>query len=316
MHDLKLITIFQSILIILLLCVVVFLLLRGKPENVPASLEATDPPSPTEAETTAATEASPFYRTTGEKILLEEGGYGEIWLPVLADVPACSHDPEQTVNRNGLNYYIEDGKITSVVGVDVSAHQKEIDWQTVKAAGVGFAMIRCGFRGYGSGELAIDPYFDANVQGALAAGLDVGVYFYSQAITPQEAVEEAEMTLALVGDYPLTYPIVYDWETVSTDTARTDGMAVDTLTDCTIAFCETIKAAGFTPMVYQNKRTTLLKLELPALTDYDFWLAEYNDAATYYYDYRMWQYCSDGHIPGIAGDVDINICYQPYGETS
>ena len=240
-------------------------------------------------------------------------GVGEMWLPVLADVPACERDPAQYTTRNGLVYYLDETQhITSVLGVDVSSYQGEIDWQTVKAAGIDFAIIRCGYRGYGSGELVRDEMFDHNMQGALDAGLDVGVYFYSQAVNAEEAVEEAQMTLSLIDGYDLTYPVVYDWEVVTTDAARTDGISVDALTDCTVAFCEAVKAAGQTPMVYQNKRTSLLKLDLPALTDYDFWLAEYNDRATYYYDYRIWQYCSDGSVPGIPGQVDLNICFQPY----
>ncbi len=316
MLKLKIIAILQSILIVVLLCAVVFLLLRERPASVPASLEVeenTEAPTETTEPSEDVTDPG-TYRTTGEKILLRDAAYGEIWLPVLADVPACTYKPEQTVTRNGLTYYLEQDKIMSSLGVDVSAHQKDIDWKQVKAAGVDFAIIRCGFRGYGSGELVVDTYFDKNMQGALDAGLDVGVYFYSQAISVEEAVEEAEMAIALVGDSPLTYPIVYDWEIVTTDSARTDDISVQTLTDCTKAFCDTIQKAGFTPMVYQNKRTTLLKLDLPALTGYDFWLAEYNDRATYYYDYRMWQYCSDGKIPGIKGNVDLNICYRPYGE--
>ena len=307
MHKMKLAVIGQSLLIIVLLCAVVGLLIRLHNAAIPKQLE--EPVSITEVQV-MPTEV--IYETTGEKIFLQEGGYGQIWLPVLANVPKCSHDLEKLVRRNGRMYYVEDHHITSAVGVDVSSHQKEIDWEKVKASGVEFAMIRCGFRGYGSGKLAVDTCFDQNLEGALNAGLDVGIYFYSQAITPEEAEEEAEMTIRLIGDAPLTYPVVYDWETVSEDQARTDGISVDTLTDCSVAFCRKIEAAGFTPMVYQNKRTALLKLDLPRLTDYDFWLAEYGSETTYYYDYRMWQYCSDGRVPGITGDVDLNICFAPY----
>lgn len=302
MRTFKVICIVQLVVNFLLLGAVVFLLIREKDtpkEETPVEIIETEP----------ETETVP---PAGQKILLNDGAFGEIWVPVLPGVPVCSHNPEQIASRNGLSYYVEDGSITSALGVDVSAHQKAIDWQTVKAAGVDFAMIRCGYRGYGSGKLVEDEFFETNMRGALDAGLDVGVYFYSQAVTTQEAIEEAEMTLRLCEGYTLTYPIVYDWEVVTEDTARTDTISVETLTACTTAFCDTIREAGQTPMVYQNKRTSLLKLDLTALAGYDFWLAEYNDLPTYYYDYRMWQYCSDGRIPGIAGDVDLNICYTPY----
>lgn len=310
---LRLVNIWQSLLIAGLLCAVIYLLLeREYPDEVTPAQQIIESSGETD---TIIVPTEIIYDVSGKKIFLSDPVLGQIWLPVLADVPECSHNAEQLVTRNGLTYYLEDGKIVSTLGVDVSGHQGEIDWATVRAAGVDFALIRCGFRGYGSGQLAVDPYFDKNIQGALAAGIEVGVYFYSQAINVAEAIEEAQMTLALIGDSPVTYPVVYDWEVVPEDNARTDYVSVDVLTDCTKAFCDTIRDAGFTPMVYQNKRTSLLKLELPQLTEYDFWLAEYNDEATYYYDYRIWQYCSDGRIPGIAGDVDLNICFIPYNNT-
>lgn len=304
-YGLKFINFCQSLLIAGLLCVVVYLLLeREMTDDAAPAIKITKPES--------AVSSPPSYDTTDKKIFLSDPELGQIWLPVLASVPECSHNANQLVMRNGLQYYVEDGKIVSTLGIDVSAHQGEIDWKTVKAAGVDFVIIRCGFRGYGSGQLAVDEYFDRNMQGALDAGIEVGVYFYSQAVNAEEAIEEAEMTLSLIGDSPITYPIVYDWEIIPEDTARTDGMTVDALCECSKAFCDTIKAAGFTPMLYQNKRTSLLKLDLPQLTGYDFWLAEYNDVATYYYDYCIWQYCSDGYVPGINGACDMNICFSPY----
>ena len=328
MLKLKLIAIFQSIVIVALLFVVAMLLLneqtpaRADEKILPASLTAemetktTPTQSAIENETSQTETISDkrIYNVSGEKIFLQDGAYGQIWLPVLADVPADSHNKENFVTRNGRAYYLEDSHVTSLVGIDVSSYQENIDWNTVKNSGIDFVMLRCGFRGYGSGQLAIDKYFDKNLQGAIEAGLDVGVYFYSQAINAQEAIEEAEMTISLIGENPITYPVVFDWEIVTTDKARTDGMSVDTLTECTRAFCDTVKNAGFTPMVYQNKRTSLLKLDLPMLTDYDFWLAEYNDEATYYYDYQIWQYSDSGIVPGIKGKVDINIAFKDYSK--
>lgn len=297
---LRAMTILQSLLIVLLLCVAVAALLF-------CAQKKEDTATVAEQEAQEVQEA-----TEGDRIYLSDPSLGEMWIPVLENVPVCTRESSQTVTRNGLTYYMEGDKITSAIGVDVSSHQGEIDWETVKAAGVDFAMLRCGLRTYGSGLLVPDELFSQNLTGALAAGLDVGVYFYSQAVNVEEAIEEANMAIEMIGDNPITYPIAYDWEIVSTDDARTDTVSVDTLTDCTRAFCDTVAAAGYTPMVYQNKRTSLLKLDLSRLTDYDFWLAEYNAKATYYYDYRIWQYCSDGQIPGISGSVDLNICYAPY----
>jgi len=313
MSKLKIINILQSLLIVGLILIIAGLLLIRKntdSEMVPASLEASET-KPKDIEIIEE-ETEIIYETTGQKILLRDSAYGEIWIPVLADVPACTYQQDNFITRNNLTYYLEDEKITSKFGIDVSAHQGAIDWQTVKNSGVEFAMIRLGYRGYSGGKIVIDEYFERNLQGAQAAGIDVGVYFYSQAITTEEAVEEAQTVLSVLGDRELTYPVVYDWEIVTTDIARTDNVSVKTLTDCSIAFCECIKQAGRTPMIYQNKRTSLLKLDLPELTDYDFWLAEYNDKATYYYNYQMWQFASDGSVPGISGDVDVNVCFKNY----
>ncbi len=302
----------QSILIAALLLTIAVLLLvflNEKPEAEPAVLveDMTEHKTPTEAQASEG-----FYRMNGKKIYFDDPVYGDIYLPVYADVPACTYAQENVIRRNGMTYYLEDGGITSFFGIDVSAHQKEIDWETVKAAGVDFAMIRLGYRGYGSGELVPDENFDKNVQGALDAGIDVGVYFFSQAINEKEAVEEAKMTIAMLGDYDITYPVVYDWEVITGDKARTDNIKVEMLTKCAVAFCDTIKEAGFTPMVYQNKRTSLFKLALPDIAQYDFWLAEYGDEATFYYNYDMWQYTDEGRVPGIEGDVDLNICFTDY----
>lgn len=290
------------LIVIMILCMMLFWKQQKKPESeitVPASVQI----SPTEEK---------IYETTGEKIFLENSPEG--WLPVFADVPACAYQADQFISRNNRMYYLENQKIISKFGIDVSYHQEEIDWQKVKASGVEFAFIRAGRRGYTEGVLTEDEYFRQNIQGARDAGIDIGVYFYSQAITPEEALEEAEMTLALLDGMELQYPVVYDWEVIPDAAARTDGMTAGTLTECCVAFCEKIREAGYIPMIYQNKRTSLLKLQLPELTAYDFWLAEYNPQATYYYDYQIWQYASDGRVPGIKGNVDLNICFRNYAE--
>ncbi len=255
-----------------------------------------------------------YYELSGKKILLEDGTYGEIWIPVLENVPAFSKEIDRIKTRNGRKYYLDGSDITSLLGVDVSVHQENIDWQKVKESGIDFAMIRLGYRGYGSGEAGLDENYAENIQGAREAGIDAGVYFFSQAITVEEAVEEANLVIESLKGLDINYPVVYDWEIIYDDTARTDNVSVDVLTDCCVAFCETIRNAGYTPMIYQNKRTTIFKLDLNRLTDYDFWLAEYGSEPTYYYDFDMWQYTSTGSVPGIDGDVDLNISFKDYSK--
>ncbi len=255
-----------------------------------------------------------FFQLSGKKIIMSFPGYGEVFLPVYEDVPACSIDTDDIVSRNGFCYLTEDGKEVSLAGIDVSEFQGNIDWEQVKSAGIDYAMIRIGYRGYGSGDIVLDSTAEQNLAAANAAGVPVGVYFYSQAVTTEEAMAEADAVLDLIMNYDIDYPVAYDWEIVTGDSARTDDISVDTLADCCVAFCERVKSAGYTPMIYQNKTVALLKLDLPRLKDYGFWLAEYDTKPTYYYDFQMWQYSSSGTVPGIEGTVDLNICFRDYTE--
>ncbi len=231
--------------------------------------------------------------------------------PVKERLPVvpCSYDLGNFSYQEQVYRYVENGLVTSAFGIDVSSHQGEIDWTAVKNAGVKFVFVRAGFRGYESGKLVQDEYFDKNMQGAMDAGLDVGVYFYSQAITDNEAREEAELTLSMMEGYDVQLPVVFDWEVITNgDYARTANITPYGLTDCVIAFCETIKNAGYQPMYYQNKETALSKMDLELVTDYGFWLAEYDDLPSYPYHYDIWQYTDRGRVDGIEGRVDLNIC--------
>lgn len=253
-----------------------------------------------------------FYQLDGKKILMQNSVYGEVFMPVFADVPVCSLDMNSLVTRNGYAFYKENEEITSIAGIDVSEHQGDIDWNAVKNAGIEFAIIRVGYRTYGGGEITLDTTFEQNLRNADAAGIKTGVYFFSQAIDPEEAIEEADAVIDAIRPYNISYPVIFDWELITGDSARTDTMTVDNLADACISFCERVKSAGYTPMIYQNKNTTMFKLDLPKLQDYDFWLAEYGDKPTYYYDYQMWQYSSTGKVPGINGEVDMNISFKDY----
>jgi GH25 family lysozyme M1 (1,4-beta-N-acetylmuramidase) len=256
-----------------------------------------------------------FYQLNGEKILVHNSTMGETFIPVFADVPKSPIEPSEIVkDGKGFVKYIGNDGLQSKIGVDVSEYQGVINWEQVKNAGVEFAIIRAGYRTYGGGVITLDNSLITNIDGANAAGIDVGVYFFSQAITPEEAIEEADAVLDAVAGRTITYPIVFDWEIIYDDTARTDTITVEGLADCCVAFCERVKSAGYTPMVYQNASTSTHKLDLPRIKDYDFWLAEYTDFPTFYYEYDMWQYTSEGKIPGIEGNVDINISFKDYAK--
>lgn len=197
------------------------------------------------------------------------------------------------------------------MGIDVSKYQSTIDWEKVKEAGFSFVMIRVGYRGYGqSGSMRPDDMADRHYQGAKEAGLEVGAYFFSQAINEQEAREEALYALELTRDWELDLPIVYDWEYISEE-ARTAEVDADTLTACAKAFCQEISDAGRKTMIYVSP--WFGNLHLDQLAEYPQWIALYKDHMDYKYHFDMWQYTCEGSVPGVRGDVDINIFF-PYWE--
>ena len=198
----------------------------------------------------------------------------------------------------------------SYPGIDVSAFQGNIDWTQVRDSGIRFAMIRLGYRGYGQkGTLVEDEYAQINLQGAYQAGLAIGAYFFSQATSIEEVDEEIEFLLNILGDRKLDMPIVLDWEYIS-DTARTAHVDGRTLTDCLLHFCRVMEEKGYQPMIYFNWHQSTNMLKLCELEEYPFWLALYQDRMTYPYRVEMWQWTCTGRVPGINGDVDINV-YMP-----
>ena len=208
------------------------------------------------------------------------------------------------------NNYLYALKTDSYPGIDVSAFQGKIDWEKVKASGIEFAIIRLGYRGYGkAGKLVEDEYAKENLKGATEAGLAIGAYFFSQALDIEEADEEIEYMLKILGDYELDMPIILDWE-IPVDTARTVNMDARTLTDIQLHFCGQMKKMGFQPMVYFNWHQSENLYYLSELEEYPFWLALYQDRMTYPWKVEMWQYTSSGRVPGIPGDVDLNV-YMP-----
>ena len=306
----KSIAILEAVIILLLIIALIFVgLIRGRKDAVPASADLSKPQVRRRA---VIEKEESFYQFDGRKILMNDSTYGEIFVPVYADVPASTLNLDDLVMRNGYAYYQENGKVVSTTGIDVSEFQGDIDWEQVKQAEIDFAFIRIGYRTYGDGIVTFDSAFQRNIEGALAAGIKVGAYFFSQATTTEEALEEADAVIDALAPYDITYPVVYDWELVYHDNARTDDVSVEALADCCVAFCERVKDSGYTPMIYQNTGTAMHKLDLPRVKDYDFWLAEYSSKPSYYYDFKIWQYSNTGHIPGVEGDVDLNICFRPY----
>lgn len=255
--------------------------------------------------------------------------------PAPGQTPDLTKEGWQTIGEN--TYYVENGKLVtglkdigglryqfndggvlnSYVGIDVSVWNTSVDWNKVKAAGVDFVMIRVGYRGYGSaGNMVEDRMFKTHMEGAIQAGLDVGVYFYTQAITEQEAVAEANFVLERIKNYKLTYPIAFDIEKAEVenpgDVPRTENLTNKQRTDITLAFCNTIKAANYFPIIYSNKSFLEDKLETNRLSDYHIWLAHWVQNTDYDKPYSIWQYSETGTVEGIQGNVDLDIGFFDY----
>lgn len=289
----------QTVIIIALTAAVVILALR-KPE----------------VEEYIAADSSRIYDfyTGAEFVELDDYTYGKIQIPALTSVPRNTYDLNKLVQNGKYFQYKEAEVVTSKTGIDVSYHQREIDWEKVAADGIDFVMIRVGYRGYETGNVTIDSSFEQYINGASAAGLDVGVYFYSQALNADEAKEEADAVIKAVSGYKLTYPVVFDWEISGEKTARTADVSVNDVTDAAVTFCDTVAEAGYIPMIYSVKKCALMKMDLTRLAGYHFWFAEYKDEPTYPYDFQMWQYASDGYVDGVNGEVDLNISFVDYAK--
>lgn len=218
----------------------------------------------------------------------------------------------QTISaEEAVNKFENDGQSA---GIDVSAHQGKIDWAQVKASGIEFAMIRCGFRGYTAGSIYEDAYFKSNIKGAVNNGIMVGIYFYSVAMNEEEALQEAAWVVEAIKSYRITYPVVYDFEDFNR--GRTKGISSAQATSNAITFLNYVASKGYTPMMYASKNDITSNFDRSRLSGYKFWLAHYTSETNYTGSYQMWQYTSKGSVPGISGGVDMNVAYFRYGSVA
>lgn len=243
-----------------------------------------------------------------DRIVYKEGDELQ-YVPIDRSLPMNGYDWDKLTLKGGRREYTDAGK-KAAFGIDVSEYQYEIDWEKVAADGVEFAILRLGYRGYGeSGVLKLDQYFESNIKGATDAGIEVGVYLFSQAVNAEEAAQEAEFMLENISGYEVTYPLILDIEDVPED-ARTVGMTKAETTDAVVAFCEAVEAAGHRPMIYANTRWFVAKVDMTRLVKYDKWLAQYYDIPFFPYDFQIWQYTDQGNVDGIEGTVDMNLCFS------
>jgi len=217
------------------------------------------------------------------------------------------YDWSKVTKENGRFSYTKDWAPASLTGIDVSEHQKIISWQAVAADGIDFAIIRVGNRGYTEGETRLDKYLYENIDGAKKAGLKIGVYFFSQAINEDEAIEEAQLITRALEGIRLDYPVFYDYEHIDDFDGRANKISNEQLTKNTVAFCQQVEKDGYTAMIYGNKKI-MERVDKEVRDRYGVWLAEYGvERPTAQFDFLIWQYTSTGKVNGIETDVDLNI---------
>lgn len=255
---------------------------------------------------------TPDPATDGKHTLVTRRDGTTEWVPIITHLDANEYDPMKFIKKmDRMGYYEGDRKV-SFFGVDISQYNGAVTFSGLKGAGADFVMIRLGARGYDSGLVAVDDNFETNINGASAAGLEVGVYFFSQAVSVAEAEEEAAFVAAQLTGRKVTYPVAFDMEYIVNDEARIDNLDKAGRTEIARAFLTAVQAAGYTPMIYGNKEWLIEQIDLSKLTGYDIWLSQSADLPDYPYQFQMWQYAMNGKISGVADVVNFNISFIDY----
>lgn len=284
------------------------------PEKTEESTESTAPkPSASkESETEVVPENDPS--TDGKHTLVKNRDGKEEWVLISPYLPKHEYDYTKLVCQSELMKYYEDGRQVSYVGADISKYEDYVDFVKLKKAGIDFVMLRVGARGYGSGQLVADENFSNNIKRATEAGLRTGVYFSSQAVTVEEAVEEAEMVIEALEDYKITYPVAFDMGFVENDTARIEALSKAEKTEIAKTFLDTVAEKGYMTMLYGDKEWLIKEIDMSKLTAYDIWLSQLQDVPDYPYRFTMWQYTKSASVDGIAGYASLNISFIDYSE--
>ncbi len=236
------------------------------------------------------------------------------YVSVNAILPKSDLSEENFTMEKDRLVYSQGGRNVSHFGIDVSKYNGTVSWNKVKEDGVEFALLRVGARGYSTGNIVLDENFSYNLKSCSQNGIDVGVYFFSQAINTYEAIEEANYCVAALSGKKIRYPVIFDSEKIMNDSYRTENLTSTELTNIFKAFADTVKAYGYTPMVAGTKEQLALHFDLESLSGYDVWLLDIGEKTEYPYRYTIRQYANDGKINGINGNVDYNICLISYAD--
>jgi GH25 family lysozyme M1 (1,4-beta-N-acetylmuramidase) len=243
------------------------------------------------------------------QVEVADGYGGTMWVDEAENLSVFPLDTSAFV-RSGDDVTYTGEDYTLVRGIDVSDHQTEIDWQAVADSGIEFAIIRCGWRGYSGGSLNEDTTFRQNMEGAKAAGLKVGVYFFSQATSMVEGAEEAIFALNLLEGYSLDLPVFFDWEEIGVESARTDNVSGETVTAAALEFCRLVESAGYDSGIYAYLNLAYFTYDLNQLEGITIWMGNPGSAPEFYYDHTYWQYSFTGSVDGIQGDVDLDVIFR------
>lgn len=252
----------------------------------------------------------------GKHTLVTNRDGSQEWVLINSYLKKNTYDFTRLEEKNGLKKYVDGGKTLSYLGADLSKYNGDVNFASMKAAGVDYVMIRVGSRGYNTGKITLDEKFNDYIKGALEAGLQIGVYFASQAISQEEASQEADFVLQNLAPYQasITYPVAFDMEFAANDEARIDGLRTADRTAIATTFLDKIKNAGYIPMVYGNKEWLIKEVDMTGLQQYDVWLSQEEEAPDYPYQFTMWQYTTDGVLNGVPGDVGLDISFVNYSE--
>ena len=237
-----------------------------------------------------------------------DGAGGTIWVDEATTLTRLGPDRTLFSVSDGVVTYAGEG-YALLRGIDVSDYQGAINWVAVRESGIDFAILRCGWRGYSGGSLNEDKYFRQNVEGAVAAGVKIGAYFFSQATSVMEAAEEAVFTAKILQGCPLTLPVFFDWENIGTESARTDGVDAHTVTQAALEFCRLLGSEGYQTGVYSYIPNVYSMYELDSLQGIPLWMGDPGSWPEFLYEHDIWQYSFTGTVPGIEGNVDMNVIY-------
>ncbi|MDR2546706.1 MAG: glycoside hydrolase family 25 protein [Lachnospiraceae bacterium] len=248
----------------------------------------------------------------GRHTLIERRNGTSEWVMINPYITRNTYDPLGFVLRRERMGYYENDRQVSFMGVDLSRHDGNADFARMKSDGVYFVLLRLGARGYETGQLTVDDNFLSNLNSALESGLHVGISFFSQAVTREEAIEEATLIIETVADKKITYPVVFHMDYIAYGASRIDRLTRAEKTEITDAFCNFVSGAGYVPMIYGTKEWLIEQIDLARLLSYDIWLSQSRDLPDYPYKFQIWQYSHNGTVSGVNGNVNMNISFVDY----